>query len=311
MRRIILTGFTLFLICRFGVVLALAESQASANADFSSTDLTEANDNSRGQLFVDHIPEKAIPPDFWFKKDVDFDRANNKARENSFFGIDLSHFDSDSINFALLKEQGVRFVYLKATQGTKFKDPKFVSFMAKIGELPKDAQPPRGAYHFLSAGIDGKLQAQAFITYVSQHGGFQQLPPVVDLEWDVAGGNADRWATATHDPQEIVDTATACLNEIRSRVHRVPILYTATSWLDERKLRPKISSFKDFPLWIADYNPKRKLAEEPSLPEATIKPVLWQFTDRASFQKNIGNKITDASIFYGDLKAFNEAFGLQ
>lgn len=281
------------------------------------------NDWSRAQLFErevipfglreqqdDGAVTLAIPPVFYFPDDVKTDRIENKPRQNVVFGIDVSHHLSKDLNFSLLKLQRIGFVYCKATQGTGFKDAKFGGFWEAIGKLPEADRIPRGAYHFLSSDSPGKGQADSFLNYVRLHGDFRpgDLPPVLDLEWDVSNENPDRWRG--RGKQYILDQTLGCLERIKEVSGKMPIVYTAKAWFGSETIPlSDFSMLAPYPLWIADYNNKRKLSEKPDVPSG-VKPLLWQFTDRARMTTGYDGGV-DASVFYGSNDEFRKTFGLS
>jgi lysozyme len=252
----------------------------------------------------------AIPPIFVFVTDATTDKIENKPRENCIFGIDVDHYGPKSLRFDLLKLQGVSFVYAKATQGTNFKVGNFQIYWEALAKLDPEDAVRRGAYHFLSSLSPGGAQADAFVDYVNLHGGFKpnDLPPAVDLEWDKTKTTRDLWASGHHSADDIIANTLACLRQIKQRTGRTPVLYTATSFLEEHDLLAKYNQLSEFPLWIADYNNKRRLAEKPSLPSSSTRATLWQFTDSARFLQDIGQN-ADASIFYGTPAEFETVFG--
>lgn len=164
----------------------------------------QSEDTSRGAAFAEHevaaydaaapassAEPLAIPSQFTFPDDARYDRIEKHDRMNSIFGIDVSHYTDSRLNLDDLKVKNVRFVYIKATQGTSSKDAKFAQFWDGMGKLDPAVKVPRGAYHFLSSTSPGKPQADAFVDYITLHGGIKtgDLPPVVDLEWDVTKKN--------------------------------------------------------------------------------------------------------------------------
>jgi lysozyme len=252
----------------------------------------------------------AIPPTFYFPDDANTDRIENKPRVKSIFGIDISHHLSGNLDFSLLKAQRVSFVYCKATQGTTFKDAKFGKFWRDLGNLPASDRLPRGAYHFLSSDNPGKDQADRFLDYVRLQGDFKpgDLPPVLDLEWDVVPGNPDRWRG--RGKQYILDSVLGCLERIKQKTGKTPIIYTAKSWFGSETLPlSEFSRLADYPIWIADYNNRRKLSEKPDVPNGA-KTLIWQFSDRALFATGYDGGL-DASIFYGTEEEFKQAFGIM
>lgn len=252
----------------------------------------------------------AIPPTFNFPDDAKFDRIENKPRVNSIFGIDISHHLRTGMDFSLLKSQRVGFVYCKATQGVGFKDSKFGDFWKTLGALPTGDRVPRGAYHFLSSDSPGKDQADRFLAYLRLHGDIRpgDLPPVLDLEWDVVAGNPDKWRG--RGKQYILDMTLGCLERLKQSTGRTPIIYTAKAWFGDTTIPlSEFSKFAGYPIWIADYNNSRKLSEKPAVP-AGVKPLIWQFSDRALLAAGYNSGL-DASIFYGTDQEFRAAFGIS
>jgi lysozyme len=318
---IIVSAFTAIVPFQF----LLAED---SRTESSWTDLPDdaSEDASRATLFAEYeipaydpnAPEiknetLAIPPDFAFPRDARTDRLKNDTpRVNSIFGIDISHYTNPDLDMTLLKQKDVKFIYIKATQGVSSKDKWFKKFWADVGNLPASIAVPRGAYHFLSSAYDasGKAQADAFVDYLNLHGGLKagDLPPVVDLEWDVSKTNPDRWVG--HSADEIVAKTLECLKQIEARTGRRPIIYTAKSWFSSKTIPlSRVGEFKDYPIWIADYNPKRKFDETPAVLPGSLT-VIWQFTDKAKIP-GLSTDGFDSSIFYGSDAKFRETFGLK
>ncbi|MCR5793905.1 MAG: hypothetical protein K6G61_00985 [Solobacterium sp.] len=97
--------------------------------------------------------------------------------DSSTIGADVSSYQAD-IDMDKLKEQGIRFVYIKATEGSSSQDPRF----AENWENAENAGLLSGAYHFFSYDSPGKTQAENFIRTVGTdlEG---RLLPVVDVEY--------------------------------------------------------------------------------------------------------------------------------
>lgn len=95
-------------------------------------------------------------------------------------GLDLSHHNvvtQAGLNQAALL--GAKYAYLKATEGTTFKDPAYPNSRAMV----RKANLVPGAYHF--AGPETKLgdaaaEARAFLAYAKPAAG--DMRPVLDLE---------------------------------------------------------------------------------------------------------------------------------
>ena len=95
----------------------------------------------------------------------------------SIIGVDVSAYQVN-IDMNKLKEQNIKFIYIKATEGSKKQDDKFV----QNWENAKNANLLSGAYHFFSYDSEGKTQAENFIKTVGEdlEG---RLLPVVDVEY--------------------------------------------------------------------------------------------------------------------------------
>lgn len=126
-------------------------------------------------------------------------------------GFDISHYQS-SVDFnAAYNSGGLRFVYIKATEGTTYKDPKFSSHYTSA----TNAGFIRGGYHFAHGDTSATSQANYFV----QNGGRwsndgKTLPGMLDLEGDCI--------------------SVSWIKEFSDRYHaltsRYPVLYSSPSW---------------------------------------------------------------------------------
>ena len=83
--------------------------------------------------------------------------------KNSTIGVDVSSYQAN-IDMKKLKEQNIRFIYIKATEGSKKQDSKF----SENWENAKEAEILSGAYHFFSYDSEGKTQAENFIKTIGE-----------------------------------------------------------------------------------------------------------------------------------------------
>ena len=90
-------------------------------------------------------------------------------------GVDVSHHNG-YINWAQLKNEGIAFAYIKATEGVSHRDRSYKDnyLSAKEGDIK------RGTYHFYTFGLDGKMQAQHFIRHAKV--GSADMIPAIDVE---------------------------------------------------------------------------------------------------------------------------------
>ncbi|MEW6437778.1 MAG: GH25 family lysozyme [Pseudomonadota bacterium] len=328
----------------FVLLLATADAEGTSNSDthVDSSWSEAANVPSRADLFLvlqeirakeagTPLQSYAFRKKFVFPNQVlnDPDR-NNAPRTLGFyhFGIDINYGTSPKLDFSSLHDQGVEFVYARATVGQRKFDKEFAGFWRGLKEIKSGANGPvyRGAYHFLMPGPSGQVQAENFIAYVKYTGGDSgilpdDLPPAVDLEWTTSDPTKDKWKG--HDPDEIVDTALSFLKRVDAQWHRSAIVYTNAGWWSERTQgfpgktgvinRIQKAGFR---LWISDYRPHDLGEEKPKTP-AGMSWTLWQFSASAQLDHGYPGSIChntreclDASVFEGTPDQFRSAFGL-
>ena len=71
--------------------------------------------------------------------------------KNSNIGVDVSSYQAN-IDMNKLKEQNIKFIYIKATEGSNMQDDRF----AENWENAKKAELLSGAYHFFSYDSEGR-----------------------------------------------------------------------------------------------------------------------------------------------------------
>ena len=173
-------------------------------------------------------------------------------------GIDVSHYQG-TIDWEKVARSGVKFAFIKATDGAAGADPLF----AANWSAAKDPGVSRGAYQFFRAEQDAERQANFFITKLGNDWG--ELPAVLDFEVlcgtlvGTALEGATRW-------MELVGQATG----------RTPVLYTGPSfWRTQVK---SSTAFSNYALWIAHYT----AAAQPVLPSAWKQWTFWQHSEQGS-----------------------------
>jgi hypothetical protein len=136
--------------------------------------------------------QRKVGAHFEFPADVDVE---------SRYGIDVSHYTQE-VPWAALHSAKVNYIYMKASQSRNGRDDKFVEFWGAA----KTSGLPRGAYHFLTAGVPGRDQALYFLTRLAEVGGLTSgdLQPVIDLEWDIYGPNFKRTVVGQSPTGEVI-----------------------------------------------------------------------------------------------------------
>ncbi|RPA75196.1 glycoside hydrolase [Ascobolus immersus RN42] len=179
-------------------------------------------------------------------------------------GFDISHYQS-TVNYQGAYNSGARFVIIKATEGTTYKDPKFSTHYTGA----TNAGLIRGGYHFARpASSTGAVQAQYF---VSNGGGWSAdgitLPGMLDLEGDCAGLSQSG----------MVSWVTSFVNKYKSLTGRYPMIYTTNSWWNTCTGNSQAFS-ANCPLVIARYN-----SVVGTIPGGWPYYTIWQFNDAYAY----------------------------
>lgn len=153
-------------------------------------------------------------------------------------GIDISHYqgdiDWDQLQNAMIEKCPIRFIVMKATEGSSKIDPSFKYNFKQALEYGYI----RGAYHFWSNHSSARQQAYFFLNNVPLESG--DLPPVLDVEHKPKDKSVE-------DFQQDILT---WLHIVEDRYHVKPIIYTYYKFKKQYLDTPV---FDDYPYWIAHY----------------------------------------------------------
>lgn len=191
--------------------------------------------------------------------------------DGSTYGIDVSHWQG-AINWRQVADAGPEYVYIKATQGATYTDPRLNANAAGASANRQIF----GCYHFLSANTSLQGQIDNFIRRYEPLHTDSNYPPCMDLEWDYNSAGVDRWASKSK--AFIGDKAAGWMNAIKSEFGVEPVFYTNKSWWESR-LGADNDILKDFGVWMSRYGGYGN--DEPAMMDG-YKWVMWQFTDRGS-----------------------------
>ncbi|MFD4791030.1 lysozyme [Streptomyces sp. NPDC058459] len=151
------------------------------------------------------------------------------------------------VDWYTARAEGARFVYVKATESTAYRNPYF----AGQYDGARRAGLIRGAYHF---ALPNRSSGAAQAAYFVRHGGDWQpdgvtLPPALDIEYNpydkhhrcygLSRGRMVRWIRSFSD-------------EVRRESGRRPVIYTTASWWAACTGDSRAFS-GDHALWIADH----------------------------------------------------------
>lgn len=208
---------------------------------------------------------------------------NLRAKHYPVKGVDVSAYQGE-IEWTKLQEQGIKFAFIKATEGSSFTDKYFEKNWRNAGNTSLRI----GAYHFFSYDSKGITQAQNFIKTVPFNN--QSLPPVIDVEFysDKEKNPPDR--------KQVEKELKRMVEMLEEKYSKRVIIYTTKKAYD---LYIK-DSFEQCDIWFRD------VFNEPSLPDKK-NWTFWQYTDREKFDGYRGEeKFIDVNVFNGSVKEFKE-----
>jgi lysozyme len=204
---------------------------------------------------------------------------NTEPATGFLYGIDISKYQGEEIDFLNKMKDTLSFVICKATEGSTHRDPDF----ANNWKIIPDKGFTRGAYHFYHSQDNPVNQA---VFYLSVVGSFLEddFPPIIDIEEIGITGNQS---------VEVVSSALIqFLKEIESRTGRTPIIYTDLNIGNKYLTDP---AFARYPLWLAEYRSNAP----PVLPGAWKGQqwTMWQKSDTYT----INSTTDDFDVFNGSL----------
>lgn len=192
------------------------------------------------------------------------DESSTRRLAASVEGVDVSSHNGN-VPWASLYKSGARFAYVKATEGTSYKNPNFAqqyNGSYKTGMI-------RGSYHFaLPSNSSGAAQAN----YFASHGGGwsrdgKTLPGALDVEYNPYGAACYGKSTAA-----MVNWISDFTKTYRTRTGRDAVIYTSATWW--KKCTGNSTKFsKTNPLWIPSWG-----SSVGSLPGGWPFHTFWQYT---------------------------------
>ena len=194
-------------------------------------------------------------------------------------GVDVSHYQGE-IDWQALRAGGVRFAYIKATEGANFRDPSF----AENWQRSREAGIPRGAYHFFSRCKPGAEQAANFIAAIPM--GDQSLPHALDAEQMGACPSGQSSADHVMEIQAFLDAA-------EKRFGRRPLIYTTREFYETYLSDGRLANER---FWF------RSLHWPPRFGNGTW--TLWQYHNRGN-RAGIGGPV-DLNAFNGPADGFEK-----
>ncbi|MCO6383432.1 MAG: glycoside hydrolase [Vannielia sp.] len=207
------------------------------------------------QLHVSASAAPGIPRSFGDVKPHEWEGISPASYE--VHGIDASRYQGE-IDFAAARRSGIRFAWLKATEGGDHLDPGF----AVNAPAARAAGVPVGAYHFYYFCRTPEEQAAWFIANVPRSPG--DLPPVLDMEWN----HLSRTCTLRPAPGEVRDSIERFTAIVGRHYGTRPVIYTTPDFYAENDL----GQLRGQEFWL------RAVTKHPSEHYPDERWSFWQYT---------------------------------
>jgi uncharacterized protein with LGFP repeats/GH25 family lysozyme M1 (1,4-beta-N-acetylmuramidase) len=206
-------------------------------------------------------------------------------------GVDVSGYQP-GVNWASQFNQGARFAYVKASEGTYYTNDQF--YDQYTGS--RNAGMIRGAYHFATPSTStGADQARFF---VANGGGWSAdgmtLPPLLDIEYNPYQTLGNTCYNMSQN--QMIGWIRDFSNTMQALTGRQPVIYTTTDWWNT--CTGNNAGFANQALHLARYS-----TDPGPLPNGWSFYSIWQYSSEGPF-------VGDSNVWngtYQQLKTF--AFG--
>ncbi|WP_407553776.1 lysozyme [Streptomyces sp. Pv4-95] len=189
------------------------------------------------------------------------------AADSSPRGHDVSSHQKN-VDWTEAREEGARFVYVKATESHSYRSPAF----REQYNGAREAGLLRGAYHFaVPSASGGARQARFFL----RNGGRWKsdgwtLPPALDIEHNPYNARQPCYGLSKG---AMVRWIRSFSKEVRRTTGRRPVIYTTARWWND--CTGSSRSFRSHPLWLANWH------DVPGpTPAGWSAPTFWQYADQ-------------------------------
>ncbi|MGN7293346.1 glycoside hydrolase family 25 protein [Rhizobium sp. SAFR-030] len=198
-------------------------------------------------------------------------------------GIDVSKW-SGRIDWPKVRQSGVSFVFIKATEGKDRIDPAFETNWRSAAA----AGLPLAPYHFYYFCSTADEQADWFIANVPKQA--VQLPPVLDVEWNPASPTC----RTRPDPEAVRVSMSRFMDRLEAHYGKRPIIYTSVDFHRDNL----VGQFKQHHFWV------RSVAAHPEKIYADRRWAFWQYTSTGLVPGIEGE--TDINVFAGTDKNWRQ-----
>ncbi len=179
------------------------------------------------------------------------------SAQHEVHGIDVSKFQGD-IDWQAVKDAGVAFAFIKASEGADSVDRKFAYNWAAA----KAAGVPRGPYHFVY-WCRPPLEEIANLERVAPVEA-DALPPVLDVE----ATPTSRTCKRTLERDEVLRDMRVMLQEMERHYGKKPIIYSS---VDFYQAILDADALSEYPIWV------RSTKYHPTVRYGARKWTFWQY----------------------------------
>ncbi|PZU90397.1 MAG: glycoside hydrolase [Shinella sp.] len=216
-------------------------------------------------------------PRFEDKDPQDFGPKN--PQQHKVHGIDVSKWNGD-VDWPKVRQSGVSFVFIKATEGKDIVDPRFDEYWRKA----RAAGLPHAPYHFYYFCSTADEQADWFIRNVPKES--MHLPPVLDVEWN----NTSKTCQYRPNAETVRSEMKRFMDRIEAYYGKRPIIYTSVDFHRDNLE----GAFQDYHFWV------RAVAQHPEEIYPERRWAFWQYTSTGIIPGIKGQ--TDINVFAGTEK---------
>jgi lysozyme len=200
----------------------------------------------------------------------------------SLHGIDVSKYQGD-IDWQAVKQAGIAFAYIKATEGGNHIDSKFQANW----DGARAAGVPRGAYHFVWWCRPAIEEVNWFKEVVPRDP--DALPPVLDVE----ATPTSRTCKRRLDRDSAVRDMRVMLQEMERYYGKRPVIYTTVDFYEAILSNNELS---EYPIWV------RSTKYSPHVKYGSRKWAFWQYQSDAVVPGI--RTLVDRNAFHGDRATF-------
>ena len=197
------------------------------------------------------VPEKnnsiAVPVQMSKKSKVE---SPLQKQMPDIIGVDISKYQG-KVDFNKLKDAGVHYVFIRATEGITYQDADYV----QNHNDAKAAGLRVGVYHFYETDDNPQAQFENFKNRVNLTSG--DLAPVIDIE-----------KLHQKDDKNLVENLKQFLSDLESHFGIKPIVYSGKNFANKY-----LTGFGDYPLWLAEYQ-----MDQPVVPSGWQDWTFWQWS---------------------------------